>query len=88
MTQPTPQLPPIQTATAIMQTPAGPLVLLQVSTGTVQVQLMMSDEQAGELARTLPAMLTEAAAMVRRSKLGLIVPGNGHATPPPNMKGL
>jgi hypothetical protein len=58
---------------------------LTISTGTVQFTVMIDDNQAADLARIFSMTLTEAAAAVRRAKLGLIVPGNGQ---PPTPGGL
>jgi hypothetical protein len=85
--RPVSQMPPITVAANLMQTPAGPLAGIVFSVGTVQFTLLVDDNQAGELAQILPRILTEAAATVRRARLGLIVPGNGSVPPMSDLRG-
>lgn len=82
-----PEMPPITVVANLMQTPGGPLAAIIFAVGTAQFLFMVDDRQAGQLAEILPRILTEAAATVRRARLGLIVPGNGQPVPMSDLRG-
>jgi hypothetical protein len=62
-----------------------PMAVLIFDYGYSAHKIVMSEEVADKLAEDLPAILREAAALTRRSRLGLIVPEPGPVNlPPPN----
>jgi len=67
--------------------PGGaPVAALIFDYGISAHKILMEPEAADQLAESLPAILREAAAMARRARLGLILPGPGavNLSPAPN----
>jgi hypothetical protein len=82
MTKPAVLPPPplVLATTALTQTPAGPMAVLTLTTGAARIRLTLTEGQAVELSDTLSKQLMDAAARVRRVKLGLVVRSRRAAT--------
>lgn len=53
---------------------------IRLGVGPAEMALALPEATIRNLAAQLPGLLIQAADAVRREKLGLIVPGNGHTT--------
>jgi hypothetical protein len=76
---------PVQFAHEVIQTGDGRTWgRIRLGVGPAEMALALPEATLRNLAAQLPGLLTAAADAVRRQKLGLIVPGNGHTTITPD----
>ena len=80
-------IPPVTVNAGIAPGPDGKAwPVINIQHGLAVFALVVSPDQAAELAEQIPHLLTEAAAAARRANLGLILPGqagNGNGLTPP-----
>jgi hypothetical protein len=76
---------PVQFAHEVIKTGDGRTWgRIRLGVGPTEVALALPEATLRNLAAHLPALLIQAADAVRRERLGLIVPSNGHTTITPD----